>query len=121
MSAQQVRPPEWRRSRPFWGGLLIVLAGVELLSIPFSLDALPLIVHSAQAGLTYLISTTMIVLGLLVWAQPAQRMFLGVMAILLSIASVLYANVGGLLIGMILGLAGGSLAVAWAPVSSERS
>ena len=26
----------WRRSRPLWGGLLLVLAGLELVTIPLS-------------------------------------------------------------------------------------
>lgn len=106
----------WRRSRPFWGGLLTLLSGLEMLSIPFSPSALPLLLHSPQAGLTYLLSITMIVLGVLIWAQVAQRVFLGVMAILLSIASVIYSNMGGFLIGLILGLVGGALAASWTPV-----
>ncbi|WP_214415289.1 DUF6114 domain-containing protein [Sphaerisporangium fuscum] len=105
----------WRRSRPFWGGLLTLLSGLELLSIPFSLRALPLLLHSPQAGLTVLISTVMIIVGVLLWLQPAQRVFLGVTAVLLSIASVPYANAGGFLVGMVLGLVGGSLAAAWTP------
>ncbi|MET8139488.1 DUF6114 domain-containing protein [Sphaerisporangium sp. NPDC005288] len=109
----------WRRSRPFWGGLLTVLAGVELISLPFSLDALPLIVHSVEAGLAYLLSITMIVLGVLIVFQPAQRVFLGVVAILLSIASVVYVNVGGFLLGMVLGLLGGALTAAWTPVPHD--
>ncbi|MFC4530058.1 DUF6114 domain-containing protein [Sphaerisporangium dianthi] len=106
----------WRRSRPFWGGLLTLMAGTELLSIPFSLDALPLIIHSVEAGLAYLLAITMIVLGLLILFQPAQRVFLGVVAILMSIASVVYANVGGFLLGLIMGLLGGALTAAWTPV-----
>ncbi|MGW4637950.1 DUF6114 domain-containing protein [Sphaerisporangium sp. NPDC004334] len=109
----------WRRSRPFWGGLLTLLAGVELISLPFSLDALPLIVHSVEAGLAYLLSITMIALGVLIVFQPAQRVFLGVVAILLSIASVVYVNVGGFLLGMVLGLLGGALTAAWTPVPQD--
>ena len=26
----------WRRSRPFWGGLLLILAGLELVLLPLS-------------------------------------------------------------------------------------
>jgi hypothetical protein len=109
----------WRRSRPFWGGLLSLLAGLELLSVPFTLEALPLIIHSAQAGLTYLISTTVIILSVLLWLQPAQRVFLGVMVVLLSITSVIYANLGGFLLGTILGLVGGALAAAWTPMPHD--
>ncbi|MFB9253294.1 DUF6114 domain-containing protein [Sphaerisporangium melleum] len=112
---------EWRRSRPFWGGSLTLLAGAELLSFPFSTDALPLIIHSIEAGLAYLLSIMMIIIGLLTLCQPAQRVFLGVAAILLSIASILYANIGGFLLGAVLGLFGGALTAAWTPLPAPAS
>lgn len=105
----------WRRSRPFWGGLLVLLAGLELLSIPFATQALPLVIQSGAVGATYLISLVLIILGLMIWLQPGQRAFLGVVAVLVSIASFVYANLGGFLLGMLLGLVGGALAVAWSP------
>ncbi|GAA4194475.1 DUF6114 domain-containing protein [Microbispora amethystogenes] len=105
----------WRRSRPFWGGLLVLLAGLELLSIPFATKALPLVIQSGTVGATYLIALVLVILGLMIWLQPGQRAFLGVVAVLVSIASFVYANLGGFLVGMLLGLVGGALAVAWAP------
>ncbi|WP_327043949.1 DUF6114 domain-containing protein [Microbispora sp. NBC_01189] len=104
----------WRRSRPFWGGLLVLLAGLELLSIPFATKALPLVIRSGTVGATYLIALVLVILGLMIWLQPGQRAFLGVVAVLVSIASFVYANLGGFLVGMLLGLVGGALAVAWA-------
>ncbi|MFC4117059.1 DUF6114 domain-containing protein [Nonomuraea zeae] len=103
----------WRRSRPFWGGLFIVAAGLELLSIPLALDALPVTLMFGTIGAGYLIALVMIIAGVLVWLQPGQRVFLGVIAILLAMASFVYSNLGGFLVGMILGLLGGMLAVAW--------
>lgn len=107
----------WRRSRPFWGGLFIVAAGWELLSIPLALDALPVAVMFSTVGAGYLIALVLIIAGVLVWLQPGQRVFLGLIAVLLSLASFVYSNLGGFLIGMVLGLLGGMLAVAWTPVS----
>jgi hypothetical protein len=111
----------WRRSRPFWGGLLIVSAGMELLSIPLAINALPVAILFGVAGIGYLIALTMMIAGVLVWLQPGQRVFLGLIAVLLSMASFVYSNLGGFLIGMILGLLGGMLAVAWTPVSRPAS
>ncbi|GAA2843343.1 DUF6114 domain-containing protein [Nonomuraea rubra] len=107
----------WRRSRPFWGGLFIVVAGLELLSIPLALDALPVAVVFGAVGASYLIALVMVIAGVLVWLQPGQRVFLGLIAVLLSLASFVYSNLGGFLLGMILGLLGGMLAVAWTPDS----
>src|SRR5262245_47476367 len=111
---------DWRRSRPFWGGLLTLLAGVELLSIPFATKALPLVIQSGTVGATYLIALVMIILALLVWLQPGQRVFLGVVTVLVALAAFVYANLGGFLIGMLLGLLGGSLTAAWTPVGPVR-
>ncbi|MEU6426044.1 DUF6114 domain-containing protein [Microbispora sp. NPDC046973] len=112
---------KWRRSRPFWGGLLVLAAGLELLSIPFATQALPLVIQSGTVGATYLIALVLIILGLMIWLQPGQRAFLGVVAVLVSIASFVYANLGGFLIGMLLGLVGGALAVAWAPAEATEA
>ncbi|MFG1862427.1 DUF6114 domain-containing protein [Microbispora bryophytorum] len=112
---------KWRRSRPFWGGLLVLAAGLELLSIPFATQALPLVIQSGTVGATYLIALVLIILGLMIWLQPGQRAFLGVVAVLVSIASFVYANLGGFLIGMLLGLVGGALAVAWAPAETTEA
>ncbi|MBP2706030.1 hypothetical protein JOL79_19665 [Microbispora sp. RL4-1S] len=109
----------WRRTRPFWGGLLTLLAGLELLSIPFAVKALPLVIQSGAVGATYLVALLLIIVGLLIWLQPGQRVFFGVVAVLLSIASFVYANLGGFLAGMLLGLVGGALAAAWAPLGED--
>ncbi|MGP3932146.1 DUF6114 domain-containing protein [Nonomuraea sp. KM88] len=107
----------WRRSRPFWGGLFIVAAGLELLSIPLAIDALPVAVLFGTVGAGYLIALALIIAGVLIWLQPGQRVFLGLIAVLVSLASFVYSNLGGFLLGMIWGLLGGMLAVAWTPIS----
>jgi len=104
----------WRRSRPFWGGLFAIIGGVELVLVP--LAPMPVVIHQGIAGIgSYLIGVLLAVLGLLLWFQPAQRTFYGVVAVLLSLASFVTSNFGGFVIGMLLGLIGGSLGFAWAP------
>ncbi len=107
----------WRRSRPFWGGLFILVAGMELLSIPLTVNALSVAIRFGTVGATYLIALIMMIVGVLVWFQPGQRVFLGLVAVLLSMASFVYSNLGGFLVGMTFGLLGGMLAVAWTPAS----
>ncbi|WP_030169200.1 DUF6114 domain-containing protein [Spirillospora albida] len=108
----------WRRTRPFWGGLLVVLAGLELIAIP--LAPVPLIVHQGMAGVaSWLIGAILIAAGALMWAQPMLRIFYGILAVLLSIASFLTSNFGGFLLGLLLGVVGGAMAVAWVPVKKN--
>jgi len=109
----------WRRGRPFWGGLFTMLAGVEILaSGNLSLENIQI-----KVGLTgfqsYLIPAMLILAGLLAWFTPAQRIFYGVLAALVSVYSLIGVNFGGFFLGMLLGIIGGSLIAAWAPVRLE--
>ncbi|WP_017592622.1 DUF6114 domain-containing protein [Nocardiopsis potens] len=110
---------DWRRSRPFWGGLLLIIAAVEMLVAPSAQSLilpLNLVIYAGIAGISvYLVSLLLIALGLLVWVQPQQRMFYGVVGTLLSIASFVTANFGGFVIGMLLGIVGGALVFSWEP------
>ena len=109
----------WRRSRPFWGGLFAIIGGIELVLIP--LAPMPVVIHQGIAGIgSYLIGVLLAVLGVLLWFQPAQRTFYGVVAVLLSLASFVTSNFGGFVIGMLLGLIGGALGFAWSPGTPER-
>ncbi|GAA2144367.1 DUF6114 domain-containing protein [Actinomadura napierensis] len=104
----------WRRTRPFWGGVFAVLGGVELIAIP--LAPMPLVVHQGIAGVaSWLIGALLVASGALMWFQPAQRSFFGVLAVLLSLASFLTSNFGGFLVGLLLGMVGGALGFAWSP------
>ncbi|MCK2215454.1 DUF6114 domain-containing protein [Actinomadura sp. ATCC 31491] len=112
----RARSRAWRRSRPFWGGLLVVAAGLELLAVPLALSALPAAVMFGTVGAGYAISLIMVIAGVLIWSQPGQRVFLGLVAVLLSMASFVYSNLGGFFLGLVLGVLGGTLTVAWTPV-----
>lgn len=104
----------WRRSRPFWGGLWVAAGGVVILLAP--LAPLPLLSPQGVAGISgYLAGLLLVVAGLLSWWQRGQRVFLGVVAIALSLASFVTSNLGGFGLGMLAGLTGGALLCAWTP------
>jgi hypothetical protein len=102
----------WRRSRPFWGGLLVLLGGGEILltyRAPFGL-----VVHFGLYGLAgFLVPALLAVLGLLILFDPQHRVFYAVLAVLASLGTWLTSNLGGFIVGMLLGLVGGSLAFGW--------
>ncbi|MER7004899.1 DUF6114 domain-containing protein [Dactylosporangium sp. NPDC000555] len=104
----------WRRSRPFWGGLFIVAAAVEIF---LTVKApLPVVLHVGMQGLAgFLVPIIMLLCGLLLWFSPVSRTFYSVLALLMALASWVTSNLGGFLIGLLLGLIGGSLAFAWQP------
>ena len=102
----------WRRSRPFWGGLLAVLGAGEILltyRAPFGI-----ILHFGLYGLAgYLVPAMLGLLGLLILFDPMHRTFYSVLAVLAALGSWLTSNLGGFFIGMLLGLIGGCLAFGW--------
>jgi Family of unknown function (DUF6114) len=106
----------WRRNRPFWAGVFLIVAGVELLTIPLPMHSMGLILHIGTGGvLGILIGAILIVCALLLWFNPAQRIFYSIVAILLAVAALVASNLGGFLIGTLLGVVGGSLGFAWMP------
>jgi Family of unknown function (DUF6114) len=102
----------WRRTRPFWGGLMIILGGGEML---LSEQApLPIIIHVGIQGLAgYLVPTIMVLCGLLLWLSPLQQTFYSVLAVVLALGSWVTSNLGGFFVGLLLGVIGGALAFAW--------
>ncbi|MFF4522058.1 DUF6114 domain-containing protein [Streptomyces bluensis] len=110
---------EWRGQRPFAGGLLLTLGGAEIL---VTMKApLPVILHIGMQGLAgYLIPGVMIVCGLLILFNPSQRLFYSIIGVLLSVGSWLTSNIGGFLIGLVLGVTGSVLAFGWLPDQEPR-
>ncbi|MGW2372471.1 DUF6114 domain-containing protein [Kitasatospora sp. NPDC001683] len=110
---------DFRRTRPYWGGKLAMIAGIPILYFPYA--------HLTFGGLTIAMSTTagagsliigvlMIILGLTAWFQPAVRVFAGIATILLTLVSIPVSNLAGFGLSLLPGLIGGGLMVSWAPL-----
>ncbi|MET9814956.1 MULTISPECIES: DUF6114 domain-containing protein [unclassified Streptomyces] len=116
-----VRPAfrQWRAGRPFWGGLLLALGGTEiLLTLKASLDV---ILHVGMQGLAgYLLPAVMLLCGLLVLFNPAQRLFYSVIGVLVSLGTWLTSNLGGFFVGLLLGVVGSCLTFGWLPDQEPR-
>jgi hypothetical protein len=111
----------WRRSRPFWGGLLMVLSGLELFALPLSgvllHGAIKLVIYIGIGGVFgVLIGALLIVAGLVTWFNPEHKTFYSIAGVVLGLASFPASNLGGLFIGMLLAIFGGAVAFAWTPV-----
>jgi hypothetical protein len=106
----------WRRARPFWGGYYLILSGLEIfVSGNMQLGALE--VHFGPEGFqSYVIPLMLVLCGLLTWFTPGQRLFYGILGSLVAVYSLIGVNLGGFIVGMILGVVGGALTIAWTPV-----
>lgn len=108
----------WRGQRPFWGGILTLLAGIPIMYIPYqnlTLGSLTIRMSTTAGAGSLIIGVLLVVLGLTMWFQPQSRVFAGVAAILLALVSLVVSNFGAFLIGFLLGMVGGALGISWAP------
>jgi hypothetical protein len=110
----------WRRTRPFWGGLLLLLGGLEMLLIPLTgvlaRGQIKLVIYVGIGGVFgILIGALLIACGLALWFSPVHKTFYAIAGLLLSLLSFIGTNLGGFFLGMLLGIVGGSLAFAWTP------
>ncbi|MGV9247882.1 DUF6114 domain-containing protein [Streptomyces sp. NPDC003710] len=108
----------WRGTRPFWAGLLVLLGGFPILYFPYAhlqLGHLTLAMATTGGAGSLIIGVLLIVLGISLWFQKHVRTFAGVAAILLALVSLPVSNFGGFVVGFLLSLVGGAMAVSWAP------
>ena len=116
----------WRRSRPFWGGLLLVLGGLELVALPLASDlvhgAVKLVIYIGIGGVFgVLIGALLIVAGLVTWFNPTHKTFYSIAGVVLGIVSFPASNLGGFFLGMLLAIIGGSIAFAWTPLQETQA
>jgi hypothetical protein len=104
-----------KKKRPKLGLTLVCLSGLAILWIPVNLYWMAFVPGSfAFAGILF--GTLVLSCGVIGWLMPQYVRLLGAFAIILSIASIIGA-LGGLIIGTLLGIVGGSLCIAWGPTS----
>ena len=109
----------FRRSRPFWGGLWTILGGLIITAGPAS--AYKVVALSGTVVWEGILTGVLVtVCGLFLWFQPSARHFFGVLATILATLSFVTSDLGGLLIGMLLGITGGSMGFAWVPVDPAK-
>ena len=114
---------EWRRTRPFWSGVFLVLAGLIIVFPPFATLQLGEMAISIQTigGLSgALIGTLLIICALTMWVRPQFRLAAGITALLLALVALVTTNLGGFLLGTLFGLLGSALAISWTRKPRKR-
>jgi hypothetical protein len=109
----------FRRTRPFWGGLWLLVGGWLVLRI--SMVSMQVVVASGMTGFGgWLTGGGMILCGLTAWFAPSQRFVTGVVGIFLAIASLIVSNLGGWFLGMLFGIVGGAMTLSWGAKPAKR-
>ncbi|MFD8999868.1 DUF6114 domain-containing protein [Streptomyces sp. NPDC059582] len=114
----------WRGERPFWAGFFTFTAALPILYWPYAnldLGGVPLALSTTSGAGSLIIGALLMTLGITLWYHPHHRVFAGIVTLLLAVVSLPVANFGGLLLGLISGLIGGSLACAWMPPAAAAA
>ncbi|KQX57486.1 MULTISPECIES: DUF6114 domain-containing protein [unclassified Streptomyces] len=105
---------QWRRTRPFWAAVWTGLGGFVIFFLPMA--PLGKILQVGVGGIAGMAGgVVLMAMALLVLLMPSQRHTAGVIAVIAGVASFPLSNLGGLFVGMILSVLGGSMAFAWLP------
>jgi hypothetical protein len=104
----------WRRSRPFWAGLWCLVGGAIIAYGPVTVFRFVL-VSGTIVSVGILVGVVVALMGLFLWFLPLNRHIAGVLAIAFSLVSFITSNLGGFIVGMILGIIGGAMGFAWTP------
>ncbi len=114
-SGARFRLRRWYRGRPVIGGLLTVLAGLEM-ALSGQLDLGSIRIQVGIEGMQAMIlPLALATLGVLIIVMPVHRIFYGVLSLAFSIYAIVGVNLGGFFIGTLLGIVGGIMCVSWAP------
>ncbi|HEY0889780.1 MAG TPA: DUF6114 domain-containing protein [Nocardioides sp.] len=116
----RLRFRRFRRTRPFWGAILLT-AGAYFIANPLLGASWGFLVHLGVKGMTpiFLACAMAAAAGIAV-VLPAQRHFPAIIAAMLSVAALPLANLGGWIIGTVLGIVGSGLIFGWAPYTDKQ-
>lgn len=110
----------FRRSRPFWGAIVLAL-GAWFIARPVMSGSMEFYTTVGVRGMTpMIIAGGMGIAAAVSLVVPAQRHFPALVAAMLSVASLPLANLGGWVIGMTLGIVGAGLIFAWTPYTPDQ-
>lgn len=110
----------FRRTRPFWGGLWAMAAGLWIIrAMNFSVGIALTSDWPYLAG--FLVGGGLVLFGLVVLIAPLYRGLMGLLCLLLALLAFPMANLGGYVIGSVVGLFGASMILAWGEKRPRRT
>ena len=116
VSQARARFRRWRRGRPFWAGFFTLLCGLMVVFPPFAslqIADITVSLHTIGGAGSLVVGIVLLMCGIAQWFQPHYRIPAGIITLLLSLVALVVANLGVLLVGTLIGIVGGCLALSW--------
>lgn len=110
----------WKVRRPVVPGLVTVLGGLVIGYLPMMVALKFALVPGNYMFVGVIFSILVVLSGLFAIGKPEFSSFFGAFAIAVSVLSIVGA-LGGLFVGLLVGITGGSLLYAWQPPSNDVS
>lgn len=110
----------FRRTRPFWGGLWLALGGTAVVWLGAYPIALAL-GGGFNRSAAYILGGSMVLFGLVAWFSPLYARLVGLLGVVFALAAFVGSNLGGFLIGSVLGILGGAMVWGWGEKRPRRS
>lgn len=108
----------WRRTRPLWGSLMMIGAGLIILVGASFFLSLAFLVQAIWPA--FLLGGLLLAMGVIQLFLPGYAVITGSIGMVLSLVSLLVASFGGCGLGLLLGVIGSALSIAWRPVKRSR-
>jgi len=104
---------------PILGPLVVIAGGVVIAAVPVRFQGLLSMIGGGNTTVGLGLGGAIVCCGVLAHVKQEFSTELGIVAMVLSVLS-LFGAFGGLLVGLILGIVGGNLLLAWHP-GDDRS
>ncbi|HEX6484996.1 MAG TPA: DUF6114 domain-containing protein [Ktedonobacteraceae bacterium] len=108
----------WRHTRPLAGSILMFLGSLFLLALPIYFLSFAFLLNSLWASM--LLGGLLLVMALIPLFLPSYAVITGSIGIVISLVSFITSSFGGFGFGMLLGIIGSTLSIAWRPVKRSR-
>lgn len=109
-----------RRTRPFWGSLILALGGYAVARPLLTSDFAFYSAVGTRGLMPIILGGGMIAAAVIAVLVPTQRYFPAVMAAMMSVAALPMANLGGWIIGTVLGIVGSGMVFGWTPFTDKQ-
>lgn len=101
----------------------MLLSGIVMVTpayLSFEVSNIIIQVSTISGVSTLLIGALLATCAIMAWYKPEMRLLAGVAAMILGIVALPMSNLGGFIIGTLLALIGGALALSWTPEDKDR-